>query len=204
MQKFTFTFFILLGNLSLGLAQETPSPTKQDVTTILDAPQTELPVTRTINREIEKTIKGKKWVLKTTNGEVTEVKLSGKKLPKSNWAKYQAEIDELRASSIDTESEINLGEGKVIKASDIHISEGGALSPEQKAAQSALEDEMLRDKYIHERAYKMMLSDKIFILNGKTMPKDVHERYVNIYYTYSGETRCEGCRFKVEVDKQTK
>ena len=162
-------------------------------------------VKRTVSRMMEKTINGKKWELTLVNDEVEEVKVNGKKLPKSAWAKYQTEVDDLRASAYDLDPEAsNVPKDGIIKEQEVIMSDGGDLTPEQKATQRAIEDEMMNDKLIKERSYQLVLTEKTMSVNGKTMPKETIDKYIIIYYTYSGEQRCEGCRFKIQVNKQAK
>lgn len=162
-------------------------------------------VKRTVSRMMEKTINGKKWELTLVNDEVEEVKVNGKKLPKSAWAKYQTEVDDLRASAYDLDPEAsNVPKDGIIKEQEVIMSDGGDLTPEQKATQRAIEDEMMNDKLIKERSYQLVLTEKTMSINGKTMPKETIDKYIIIYYTYSGEQRCEGCRFKIQVNKQAK
>ena len=159
---------------------------------------------RTISREMEKTINGKKWALTLKNDEVASVKVNGKVLPKAAWAKYQNEIDDLKASAYTLDPDVsNVPKGGIIRTQDIQVSDGGDLTPEQKATQRAIEDEMLKQGLIETRAYKLVLSDKTMIVNGKTMSKETTDKYIAIYYANSGEQKCEGCTFKIQVNKQT-
>ena len=161
-------------------------------------------VKRTVSRVMEKTINGKKWELTLNNDEVAEVKMSGKKLPKSTWTKYQTEIDNLRAAAyeVDPDASIVPKDG-IIKSQEVFMSDGGDLTPEQKATHKAIEDELMNDKLIAERSYKLVLTENSMSVNGRTMSKETVAKYIILYYTYSGEQRCEGCRFKVQVNKQT-
>lgn len=162
-------------------------------------------VKRTVSRVMEKTINGKKWELTLVNDDVTEVKVNGKKLPKSAWAKYQTEVDDLRASAYDLDPEASKAtKDGIVKEQEVAISDSGDLTPEQKATQRAIEDEMMTDKLIKERSYQLVLTEKTMSVNGKTMPKETIDKYIIIYYTHSGEQRCEGCRFKLQVNKQAK
>jgi beta-galactosidase beta subunit len=65
-----------------------------------------------------------------------------------------------------------------------------------------IEDAMIADGLVKEnRVYKLVLTEKQMTVDGKVMSKEVHEKYVNIYYTYSGEQACEGCHFKMSTNK---
>lgn len=150
---------------------------------------------RIVVREMEKTIDGKNWVLTLKNDKVEDVTVNGEKLAKSSWSKYQNEIDDLKASAYKLDS----NNANVSK--DISI-ESGELTSEQKSAQNAIEDELLKQGLIKTKNYKLTLSDKAMILDGKTLSKEVMNKFIKIYYTYTGESQCDGCTFKFQVDKQ--
>jgi hypothetical protein len=191
-------FYTTLAALAMAFSLHAQTPTVPSVSAPQDIEK------RTISREMEKTINGKKWALVLKNDEVASVKINGKILPKSAWTKYQTEIDDLRASAYALDPDVSgVPKDGIIKTQDIQLSDGGNLTPEEKATQHALEDEMLKQGLIATRAYKLILSDKSMILNGKTMPKETMDKYIAIYYTYSGDPKCTGCTFKFQIDKQT-
>ena len=194
MKKVFYAAFIaLLQGLALTAQTTTPTPTVSE-------PQV---VKHVLTREMEKTIDGKKWVLTLQNDEVADLKLNGKKLPKAAWAKYQKEIDDLRSSSYQLDPEATSSDtDKMVKEAEIHLKDGGDLTPEQKAAQNAIEAEMLNDKLIGKDNYQLVLSEKMMMVNGKKMPQSTLEKYVGIYYANSGEQACEGCHFKIQVNKK--
>ncbi len=160
-------------------------------------------VKHTISRIMEKTINGKNWELTLNNDEVADLKLNGKKMPKSTWTKYQAEIDNLRSAALEMDPEVMKdNKNTTTKVHDVLLSDSGDLTPEQKATHKAIEDELMNDKLINERVYKLTLTENSMLVNGKTMSKEVTDKYIILYYTYSGEQRCEGCRFKIQMDKK--
>jgi hypothetical protein len=161
-------------------------------------------VNRSVTRVMEKKINGKKWELTLKNDEVLKVKVNGKVLPKAQYAKFQSQIDELKVGAYEMETDKTLVEGdKYVTAQEMYLADGGDLTPEQKTTNTMVEEELLKDGLITERAYKLDLSDKGMVLNGKTLSKTLHEKYTEIYFMYSGEKRCDSCRFRLKLDKQT-
>jgi hypothetical protein len=156
---------------------------------------------RTVAREMEKTINGKKWELSLQNDEVAEVKVDGQTLPKSTWTKYQAEIEDLRSSAYALDANMSTPNGNSFKIQEYNTTDGG-LTPEHKATQNALEESMLGDGLIKTRSYKLVLTEKAMVLDEKTLSKATRDKYIAIYYTYSGETKCEGCTFKFQVNRK--
>lgn len=159
------------------------------------------PDKRTTTRTVEKVINKKRWELTLKNDEVTNVKIAGKTLGKAYYPKYQAQIDELKVAAYDMQtSSGELGQ-EVFKLSEYQNS-SAPMSEEEKTATRMIEESLLQDGLIKEiNVYKLVLTDKQMTLNGKTMSKEVHEKYANLYYTYSGEKACEGCHFKMSTDK---
>jgi hypothetical protein len=159
------------------------------------------PDKRNVTRTVEKVINKKKWELTLKNDEVTNVKIAGKTLGKAYYGKYQAQIDELKTAAYDMQtSSGELGQD-VFKLSDYQNS-SAPMSEQEKNATKMIEDAMIQDGLIKEnRVYKMVLTDKLMTVNGKAISKEMHQKYVNLYYTYSGEQACDGCHFKMSTDK---
>ena len=159
------------------------------------------PDKRTTTRTVEKVINKKRWELTLKNDEVTNVKIAGKTLGKAYYGKYQAQIDELKVAAYDMQTSSGEVGQEVFKLSEYQNS-SMPMSEEEKNATRMIEESLLQDGLIKEiNVYKLLLTDKQMTLNGKIMSKEVHEKYVNLYYTYSGEKACEGCHFKVSTDK---
>ena len=159
------------------------------------------PDKRTTTRTVEKVINKKRWELTLKNDEVTNVKIAGKTLGKAYYGKYQAQIDELKVAAYDMQTSSGEVGQEVFKLSEYQNS-SMPMSEEEKNATRMIEESLLQDGLIKEiNVYKLLLTDKQMTLNGKIMSKEVHQKYVNLYYTYSGEKACEGCHFKVSTDK---
>ena len=159
------------------------------------------PDKRSVTRTVEKVIDKKKWELTLKNDEVANVKIAGKTLGKAYYGKYQSQIDELKVAAYDMQtSSGELGQ-EVFKLSDYQNS-SAPMSEQEKNATYMIEEAMIQDGLIKEnRVYKLVLTDKLMTVSGKTIAKDMHQKYVNLYYTYSGEQACEGCHFKMSTDK---
>jgi hypothetical protein len=161
-------------------------------------------VKRSITRVTEKKINGKNYELTLKDDEVAKLKINGKVIPKAQYAKFQDQIDQLKVGAYEMEAEkTSVAGDKYVSAQEIYLSDGGDLTPEQKTTNNMVEEELLKDGLITERSYKLDLNDKEMLLNGKALSKTLHDKYTEIYYTYSGEKRCEGCRFRLKLDKQT-
>ena len=159
------------------------------------------PDKRTTTRTVEKVINKKRWELTLKNDEVTNVKIAGKTLGKAYYGKYQSQIDELKVAAYDMQASSGAVGQEVFKLSEYQNS-SMPMSEEEKNATRMIEESLLQDGLIKEiNVYKLLLTDKQMTLNGKIMSKEVHEKYVNLYYTYSGEKACEGCHFKMSTDK---
>ena len=159
------------------------------------------PDKRTTTRTVEKVINKKRWELTLKNDEVTNVKIAGKTLGKAYYGKYQAQIDELKVAAYDMQTSSGEVGQEVFKLSEYQNS-SMPMSEQEKNATRMIEESLLQDGLIKEiNVYKLLLTDKQMTLNGKIMSKEVHQKYVNLYYTYSGEKACEGCHFKVSTDK---
>ena len=159
------------------------------------------PDKRTTTRTVEKVINKKRWELTLKNDEVTNVKIAGKTLGKAYYGKYQAQIDELKVAAYDMQTSSGEVGQEVFKLSEYQNS-SMPMSEEEKNATRMIEESLLQDGLIKEiNVYKLLLTDKQMTLNGKIISKEVHQKYVNLYYTYSGEKACEGCHFKVSTDK---
>ena len=159
------------------------------------------PDKRTTTRTVEKVINKKRWELTLKNDEITNVKIAGKTLGKAYYGKYQSQIDELKVAAYDMQTSSGEVGQEVFKLSEYKNS-SMPMSEEEKNATRMIEESLLQDGLIKEiNVYKLLLTDKQMTLNGKIMSKEVHEKYVNLYYTYSGEQACEGCHFKMSTDK---
>ena len=159
------------------------------------------PDKRTTTRTVEKVINKKRWELTLKNDEVTNVKIAGKTLGKAYYGKYQAQIDELKVAAYDMQTSSGEVGQEVFKLSE-HQNSSMPMSEDEKNATRMIEESLLQDGLIKEiNVYKLLLTDKQMTLNGKIMSKEVHQKYVNLYYTYSGEKACEGCHFKMSTDK---
>ncbi|MDZ7879770.1 MAG: hypothetical protein U5L45_18980 [Saprospiraceae bacterium] len=159
------------------------------------------PDKRSITRTVEKVINNKRWELTLKNDEVTQVRIAGKTLGKAYYAKHQNEIDELKAAAYDMQtSSGELGQ-EVFKLSE-YQSGNAPMTEQEKTASNMIATTLVADGLVKEDgAYKLVLTDKLMTLDGKTMSKEVHQKYVNIYYTYSGEQACETCHFKMSTNK---
>ena len=159
------------------------------------------PDKRTTTRTVEKVINKKRWELTLKNDEVTNVKIAGKTLGKAYYGKYQSQIDELKVAAYDMQTSSGEVGQEVFKLSE-HQNSSMPMSEDEKNATRMIEESLLQDGLIKEiNVYKLLLTDKQMTLNGKIMSKEVHQKYVNLYYTYSGEKACEGCHFKMSTDK---
>lgn len=192
MNKLTSLFIILVLFSTQSLAQSTQMTAKSVEVS---------PDKRNVTRTVEKVINNKRWELTLKNDEVIQVKIAGKTLGKAYYAKHQAAIDELKVAAYDMQtSSGELGQD-VFKLSE-HQSGNAPMSEEEKTASKMIEDALIADGLVKEdRVYRLVLTDKQMTVEGKVMSKEVHEKYVNIYYTYSGEKACEGCHFKMSTNK---
>jgi hypothetical protein len=190
--KYTSLFIILVMFSTKILAQNTKMTAKSVEVS---------PDKRSVTRTVEKVINNKRWELTLKNDEVTQVKIAGKVLGKAYYAKHQDAIDQLKAAAYDMQtSSGELGQ-EVFKLSE-HQSGNMPMSDQEKTASKMIEDALVADGLIKEsRVYRLVLTDKQMTLEGKVLSKEVHEKYVNIYYTYSGEQACEGCHFKMSTNK---
>ncbi len=193
MNKFTFIGLILIMFSTKVLAQTAHMMTAKSVEVSPDK--------RNVTRTIEKVINKKRWELTLKNDVVTEVKIAGKILPKASYAKHQTQIDELKGAAYDMQTSSGEIGQEVFKTSD-YQSSSAPMSDQEKAASKMIEDTMIQDGLIKEsKAYKLVLTEKQMTVDGKVMSKEVHQKYVTIYYTYSGEQACEGCHFKMSTNK---
>ena len=159
------------------------------------------PDKRTTTRTVEKVINKKRWELTLKNDEITNVKIAGKTLGKAYYGKYQSQIDELKVAAYDMQTSSGEVGQEVFKLSE-YQNNSMPMSEDEKAATRMIEESLLQDGLIKEiNVYKLLLTDKQMTLNGKIMSQEVHQKYVNLYYTYSGEKACEGCHFKMSTDK---
>ncbi len=187
---------LLLSILVVFTAQMTAQKANRDAKSVEVSPDK-----RNVTRTVEKVIDKKKWELTLKNDEVTNVKIAGKTLGKAYYGKYQSQIDQLKTAAYDMQtSSGELGQ-EVFKLSDYQNS-SAPMSDQEKNATKMIEDALIQDGLIKEnRVYKLVLTDKLMTVNGKAVSKDMHQKYVNLYYTYSGEQACEGCHFKMSTDK---
>ena len=191
MKKLLFFLFLVL-----FCAKTTAQSSKMTAKSVEVSPDK-----RTTTRTVEKVINKKRWELTLKNDEVTNVKIAGKTLGKAYYGKYQSQIDELKVAAYDMQTSSGEVGQEVFKLSEYKNSTM-PMSEDEKNATRMIEESLLQDGLIKEiNVYKLLLTDKQMTLNGKIMSKEVHEKYVNLYYTYSGEKACEGCHFKMSTDK---
>ena len=191
MKKLLFFLF-----LALFCAKATAQSSKMTAKSVEVSPDK-----RTTTRTVEKVINKKRWELTLKNDEVTNVKIAGKTLGKAYYGKYQSQIDELKVAAYDMQTSSGEVGQEVFKLSEYQNS-SMPMSEQEKNATRMIEESLLQDGLIKEiNVYKLLLTDKQMTLNGKIMSKEVHQKYVNLYYTYSGEQACEGCHFKMSTDK---
>jgi Cu/Ag efflux protein CusF len=193
-KKLAFIFVILVMFCTDNTAQNTHKMTAKSVEVSPDK--------RNVTRTVEKVINKKHWELTLKNDEVTNVKIGGKTLGKAYYAKHQAEIDELKVAAYDMQtSSGELGQ-EVFKLSEYQNS-SAPMSEQEKTASKMIEDALVQDGLVKDdfRFYRLVLTDKQMTVEGKTMSKEMHQKYVNLYYTYSGEQACEGCHFKLSTNK---
>lgn len=194
MNKLTFIFLILVMFSTKTFAQTAHMMTAKSVEVSPDK--------RNVTRTIEKVINKKRWELTLKNDEVTNVKIGGKTLGKAYYAKHQAEIDELKVAAYDMQSSSGELGQEVFKLSEYQNS-SAPMSEQEKTASKMIEDALVQDGLVKDdnRFYRLVLTDKLMTVDGKSMSKEMHQKYVGIYYAYSGEQACEGCHFKMSTNK---
>ena len=193
MNKLTFILLILVMFSTKIVAQATRMTAKSVEVS---------PDKRNVTRTVEKVINKKRWELTLKNDEVVNVKIAGKTLGKAYYAKHQAEIDELKVAAYDMQTSSGEVGQEVFKLSEYKNS-SAPMSEEEKTASKMIEDALVQDGLVKDenRFYRLVLTDKLMTVDGKTMSKEMHQKYVSIYYTYSGEQACEGCHFKMSTNK---
>jgi hypothetical protein len=193
MNKLTFILLILVMFSTKTFAQRTQMTAKSVEVS---------PDKRHVTRTVEKVINKKRWELTLKNDEVVNVKIAGKTLGKAYYAKHQAEIDELKVAAYDMQTSSGEVGQEVFKLSD-YKSSSEPMSEQEKTASKMIEDALVQDGLVKDdnRFYRLVLTDKLMTVDGKTMSKEMHQKYVSIYYTYSGEQACEGCHFKMSTNK---
>ena len=69
---------------------------------------------------------------------------------------------------------------------------------------SAIERELDRDGFIKngKKAYKIELNEKDLKINGKEMPKEMHEKYLRIYTENSGSKPSKKGKFSVTIEEK--
>ena len=69
---------------------------------------------------------------------------------------------------------------------------------------SAIERELDRDGFIKngKKAYKIELNEKDLKINGKEMPKEMHEKYLRIYTENSGSKPSKKGKFSITIDEE--
>jgi Skp family chaperone for outer membrane proteins len=193
MNKLTFILLILVMFSTKTYAQ----------TTQMTAKSVEVsPDKRNVTRTVEKVINKKRWELTLKNDEVVNVKIAGKTLGKAYYAKHQAEIDQLKVAAYDMQTSSGEVGQEVFKLSEYKNS-SAPMSEQEKTASKMIEDALVQDGLVKDdnRFYRLVLTDKQMTVDGKVMSKEMHKKYVDIYYTYSGEQACEGCHFKMSTNK---
>jgi Skp family chaperone for outer membrane proteins len=194
MNKFTVILIILVMFSTKTIAQTAHMMTAKSVEVSPDK--------RNVTRTIEKVINKKHWELTLKNDEVTNVKISGKTLGKAYYGKYQAEIDQLKTAAYDMQTPSGEVGQEVFKLSEYQNS-SAPMSEQEKTASKMIEDALVQDGLVKDdyRFYRLVLTDKQMTVEGKVMSKEMHQKYVALYYTYSGEQACEGCHFKISTNK---
>ena len=152
-------------------------------------------ISKNIFRTIEKTIHGERWEMTLKNESVIAVKRNEKPINIENFTTFAAEIEDLKASahqmSNGTMSEANA------KPKDVLLSNAKKFTQEQTSANIRIEEVLLQEGLIGLKSpYKLILTEKSMVLNDEIMPKPIAEKYINLYYVYSGEERCDSCKFK--------
>ena len=69
---------------------------------------------------------------------------------------------------------------------------------------SAIERELERDGFVKngKKAYKIELNEKDLKINGKEMPKEMHEKYLRIYTESSGSKPSKKGKFSMTIDEE--
>ena len=69
---------------------------------------------------------------------------------------------------------------------------------------SAIESELERDGFIKngKKAYKIELNEKDLKINGKEMPKEMHEKYLRIYTESSGSKPSKKGKFNMTIEEE--
>ncbi len=172
------------------------------------AQNTSVTTTQETKQVVEREKDGKKWKMTLRNYEVEQLTLNGKVIPASDYPEHQNVIDALRATAFGYEmpSEVastTTSKG-VLSTTSYEYSESHVLTPEQKYVNWKIEEELKNDKILgnNGKSFQFELTETSLTINGKQQPKDVLDKYVNIYYTYSGEQRCNGCTFRISFNRQ--
>jgi major membrane immunogen (membrane-anchored lipoprotein) len=172
------------------------------------AQTTSVTTTQETKQVVEREKDGKKWKLTLKNYEVEQLTLNGKIVSTKEYAKYQNVIDALRATANGYEMPFEVVEptvtAKGIASKQYEYTESYTLTPEQKYVNWKIEEELKNDKILGDngKSFQFELTEKSLIINGKEQPKALLDKYVDIYYNYSGEQRCNGCIFRLSFNRQ--
>jgi hypothetical protein len=172
------------------------------------AQTTSVTTTQETKQVVEREKDGKKWKLTLKNYEVEQLTLNGKIVPTKEYAMYQNVIDALRATANGYEMPFEVVEPTVtakgiVSTTQYEFSESYTLTPEQKYVNWKIEEELKNDKILGDngKPFQFELTHKALIINGKEQVKALLDKYVNIYYNYSGEQRCSGCTFRISFNR---
>lgn len=173
----------------------------------LFAQNTSVITTQETKQVVEREKDGKKWKMTLRNYEVEQLTLNGKVIPASDYPKHQSVIDALRATAFGYEmpSDVTVTSKSVPSSTSSYAySESHVLTPEQKYVNWKIEEELKNDKILGDngKSFQFELTEKALTINGKQQPKELLDKYVDIYYNYSGEQRCKGCTFRISFNRQ--
>jgi hypothetical protein len=175
----------------------------------LFAQTTSVTTTQETKQVVEREKDGKKWKLTLKNYEVEQLSLNGKIVPTKDYTKYQNVIDALRATANGYEMPFEVVEPVVTSkgiasTTTYEYSESYILTPEQKYVNWKIEEELKNDKFLGDngKSFQFDLTESALIINGKQQAKELLDKYVDIYYNYSGEQRCKGCTFRLSFNRQ--
>lgn len=174
----------------------------------LFAQTTSVTTTQDTKQVVEREKDGKKWKLTLRNYEVEQLTLNGKIVPAKEYPKYQNVIDALRATAFGYEmpSEVEpvVTPKGISSTTSYEYSESHYLTPEQKYVNWKIEEALKNDKILGDngKSFQFDLTEKSLIINGKQQSKELLEKYVDMYYNYSGEQRCKGCTFRISFNRK--
>jgi hypothetical protein len=171
--------------------------------------QTTVTTSQDIKQVVEREKDGNKWTLTLKNGDVESLVLNGKAIASKEYPKYQNVIDALTASAYGYEMPFDVKvtskglKEPVSRTKNYTYSESNSLTAEQRYANLKIEEE-LRNDFItsaYDKGLKLELTESYMVVNGELMQKAVVDKYVNLYYRFTGEKRCDGCTFMVRINR---